>query len=188
MSKNIVLKLNTLPLIALLIVVNIINGPKPDNLAKLQDLDSKIVESRESRVKALESFFTEVNSPLKPHSETFVDVADKYGLDYKLLPAISCIESSCVIKLIEGSYNPFGWGIYGNNAIYFESYDEAIEVVGKGIRENYIKRGYNTPEKMAPIYTPPNSANWLYAVKTFMYKIDNFRGLPLNLKSIALET
>lgn len=187
MSKNIVLKVNILPLVALLIAVNIINGPKPEDLAQLQDLDSKIVESKQSRINALEGFFSEVNSPLKPYSETFIEVADKYGLDYKLLPAISCIESSCGVKLIEGSYNPFGWGIYGNNAIYFESYDEAIDVVGKGIKENYFSKGYNTPEKMAPIYTPPNSANWLYAVKSFMYRIDNYREIPLNLKGVALE-
>ncbi|MFC1625101.1 hypothetical protein ACFL15_01890, partial [Patescibacteria group bacterium] len=76
--------------------------------------------------------------------------------------------------------------IYGNNAIYFESWEDGIETVAKGIRENYFSKGFNTPEKMAPIYTPPNSANWLYAVRGFMYRIDNFRGLPRNLDSVSL--
>ena len=186
MSKEQVIKVNIVPLIALFVMAHAFNGPKAPEIALDGDLDQKVQESKEQRTEALEGFFEEVNSPLKDQSDTFVEVADKYGLDYKLLPAISCIESSCGVKLIEGSYNPFGWGIYGNNAIYFESWEDAIETVGKGIRENYVSRGFNTPEKMAPIYTPPNSAKWLYAVKSFMYRIENYRGLPLEIKGVAL--
>ncbi|MFC1700126.1 hypothetical protein ACFLZ4_00590 [Patescibacteria group bacterium] len=187
MYKKMSPKVNILPLIALFLVAHSFNGPKGSEIALNEGLDQKLEESRESRVKALEGFFEEVNSPLKPQASTFVEVADKYGIDYKLLPAISCIESSCGVKLIEGSFNPFGWGIYGNNAIYFESWEDGIETVAKGIRENYFSKGFNTPEKMAPIYTPPNSANWLYAVRGFMYRIESYRDLPLILDSVSLE-
>lgn len=187
MSKKRDLKLNTAVMLVVLVMANITRGPKPENINKSEDLDRKIKLSKQDRTEALEDFFEEADSPLKDHAETFVEVADKYGLDYKLLPAISCIESSCGKKLIEGSYNPFGWGIYGENAVYFESWDDAIETVGKGIRENYVEKGYTTPEKIAPVYTPPNSIKWLYAVKSFMYKIENCRGLPLDLTGVALE-
>ena len=120
----------------------------------------------------LEKFFESYKSPLVKHSETFVKVAEKYGLDYRLLPAISCIESSCGKKLIEGSYNPFGWGIYGSNAIFFKDYDEAIETVGMGLKANYLDKGFDTPQKIAPIYTPPNHMNWLSGVTFFMEKIE----------------
>ena len=83
------------------------------------------------------------------------------------------MESTCGKFLIEGSYNPFGWGIYGKNAIYFKSYDEAIETVAKGIRDNYASRGLNTPEKIAPVYTPPNYVNWRNGVNYFISRIDS---------------
>lgn len=136
-----------------------------------ENADVVVVGKKLDRVEALEKFFERLNSPLKAHAATFVEVADKYNIDYKLLPAISCMESSCGKNLIEGSYNPFGWGIYGNNAIHFKNYDEAIEVVGKGIAENYINKGYDTVEEIAPIYTPPNHRNWRNGVAYFIDKM-----------------
>jgi len=143
------------------------NQGKNELLAKELDRAQKI-----AKIRAVEKFFDAYKSPLKPHSKTFVEVAEKYGLDYRLLPAISCMESSCGKKLIEGSYNPFGWGIYGSNAIYFINYDEAIETVGKGLKTSYLDKGFDTPQKIAPIYTPPNHRNWLSGVTFFMEKIE----------------
>jgi hypothetical protein len=124
------------------------------------------------RVGALEKFFEKYNSPLKGHANTFVEVADKYGIEYTLLPAISCMESSCGKKMLPNTYNPFGWGIYGNNFIAFNDFDEAIETVGKGLNENYFARGFDTPQKIAPIYTPPNHVNWLRGVNFFVGQIN----------------
>lgn len=135
------------------------------------ETDIIIKQKRIDRVKVLENFFDKYKSPLKDNAKTFVDVADKYGIDYKLLPAISCMESSCGKKLIANSYNPFGWGIYGRNAIYFNNYDDAIETVGKGIAEKYISRGFDSVKKIAPIYTPPNSNHWESGVSYFIAKI-----------------
>ena len=147
----------------------------------------EVENNREDKIEALEDFFGSLNSPLEGNAKTFVDVADRYGLDYKLLPAIACMESSCGRKLIEGSYNPFGWGIYGKNAIYFKSYDEAIETVAKGISEKYVARGLDTPEKIAPVYTPPNSTNWKNGVNFFIGKISAYEFTKNNFNSIALE-
>jgi hypothetical protein len=82
------------------------------------------------------------------------------------------MESTCGKFLIEGSYNPFGWGIYGSNVIYFKNYDEAIKTVGEGLNKGYFSKGYNTLEKIAPIYTPPNSRNWANGVQWFSNEID----------------
>ncbi|NMB70436.1 glucosaminidase domain-containing protein [candidate division WWE3 bacterium] len=119
----------------------------------------------------LEEFFAKYNSPLKPYAKDFIKVAEKYDMDYRLLPSISCIESSCGKRLIPGSYNPFGWGIYGTKVTTFDSYSEAIEVVGKGLNDNYIKKGYDTVDKIAPIYTPPAHAHWANSVNYFSNQI-----------------
>lgn len=121
------------------------------------------------RTDVVRKFLEKYKSPLTQNAQTFVDVADKYNLDYKILPAISCMESTCGKFLIPESYNPFGWG---GGYIYFSSYDEAIEGVGKGLDEIYLSRGLDTPEKMGPIYTPPNYANWVAGVKSFMREME----------------
>ncbi len=128
------------------------------------------------REKVLEAFFEDLGSPLKPNVKKFIEVADKYGLDYRLLPAISCMESTCGKRIIPGSYNPFGWGIHSNSYISFESFDEAIETVGKGLAEKYASKGYDTPEEIAPIYTPPNHVNWLKGVNFFYSEMETLEG------------
>ncbi len=127
---------------------------------------------RTTRHKILTEFFNKYRSPLVAHVDTFLAVADKYDIDYRLLPAISCTESTCGKFLIEGSYNPFGWGIYGKNAIYFKSYDEAIETVAAGLHKSYISRGLDTPEEIEHIYTPPSKGSWGRATRFFMNQMD----------------
>jgi hypothetical protein len=132
------------------------------------------IESGEvDRVLVLQMFLEKHHSPLAANAETFVEVADKYGLDYRLLPAISCMESTCGRFLLPESHNAWGWGIYGNQAIYFEDFDQAIEEVGRGIYEGYVQKGLDTPRKMAPIYTPPRPGHWLGGVNSFMEQMDD---------------
>lgn len=145
-----------------------------NNQNREQEYDYKISSIKVNRKQALEEFFNSYNSPLAQNAQTFIDVADKYGLDYRLLPAISCMESTCAKFYIEGSYNPFGWGIYGNNSIGFSSFDEAIETVGEGIYTGYVVKGADEPHEIAPIYTPPNHVKWLSGVRFFMNKMSEF--------------
>lgn len=132
----------------------------------------KIEYEKVDRVTVLKTFFKKYNSPLYSSAETFVQVADKYGMDYRLLPAISCMESTCGKFMPSDSYNAWGWGVYGNNVIRFKNFDEGIETVGKGIYEGYISKGLTNPSTMAPVYTPPNSFNWRNGVNFFMNQID----------------
>ncbi len=128
-----------------------------------------IESKRINRVDSLQKFFSKYNSPLIENAETFVKVADKYGLDYKLLPSIACMESTCAKFLIPGNYNPFGWGA---GRIKFDSYDEAIERVGRGLSEIYLSRGLDTAQKIAPVYNPPSPYSWTNGVNFFISKIE----------------
>ena len=176
MSKKILKKqLKILPFVAVFVLVAILitvekNEPVDTSMSFIgREIDT----GREEKIESLEKFFEAQKSPLKDDADTFVRVAEKYDLDYRLLPAISCMESSCGKRMLPNSYNPFGWGIYGKNAIYFKSFEEAIETVGKGISEKYVSKGLDTPEKIAPVYTPPNSVNWRNGVNFFIGKIEN---------------
>ena len=168
-KKNLTLQVNIIPIVTSYIIAATINSVTSETVK-----ESAVVKDMEREVKIvkLEAFFDKYNSPLRENAEDFVTAAEKYDMDYKLLPAIACMESSCGKNLIQGSYNPFGWGIYGTQAIYFKDYTEAIDIVGKGISENYITKGYDSPEEIAPIYTPPNHVHWLSGVKFFINEIE----------------
>ncbi len=132
------------------------------------------INRSDGRAKIIENFFKGYNAPLALFSDEFVKVADKYLLDYRLLPAISMQESNGGKKVIADSNNPFGYGIYAGNVKQFASFEEAIERVGKGLREDYLNHGLNTPEKIMPKYTPPSVAlggPWARGVSSFMAEL-----------------
>ncbi len=142
----------------------------PQNGMQISD---NVVHS-DARPKLIENFFKHYQSPLESHSELFVAIADKYGLDYKLLPAISMQESKGGQKVIASSYNPFGYGIYGDLVLKFSSWEEAIEKVGKGLRINYLDKGLKTPTQIMAKYTPPSLATggtWAKGVSYFMEEL-----------------
>ena len=132
------------------------------------------IGSADGRAKIIEDFFSIHKSPLSAHSNNFIQVADKYKLDYKLLPAISMQESNGGKKVIADSFNPFGYGIYGKMALKFPSWDEAIERVGRALREDYLNQGLKTPQQIMTKYTPPSLTKegaWAKGVSSFMEEL-----------------
>ncbi len=93
---------------------------------------TSIVESvqdsvREERALKIDTYFKERSMPLTGKGMQFVLVAEKYGLDWNLLPAIAVRESSGGKH--DCGYNPFGWG--SCKLHNFKSYDEAIDTLGR---------------------------------------------------------
>lgn len=135
---------------------------------------SEIIITSDARPKLIENFFGDYKSPLVDFSSLFVTVSDKYGLDYKLLPAIAMQESKGGQKVISDSYNPFGYGIYGNLVLKFASWEEAIERVGKALRQDYLNAGLQTPSQIMAKYTPPSlskGGTWAKGVAYFMEEL-----------------
>ncbi len=128
------------------------------------------------RVARLRAYLQSQNSPLAPYAGDFVKSADKYGLDWRLVPAISGVESTFG-KRIPGGYNAYGWA--GGN-YRFASWEDSIEVVSKSLREDYIDKGAPTIAKIGRRYCPPNPA-WSGKVKFFMEKIEPLP-LPFTLE------
>lgn len=130
-----------------------------------------VMESGDARPVILSKFLGSYGSPLAKHADKLIQVSDKYGLDYRLLAAIAMQESGGGKKIPEGSFNAWGWAIYENSTKRFSSWEEAIEVVGKGIKNNYIDRGLKTPEKIMTRYAPVSLANggsWAKGVNYFL--------------------
>lgn len=128
----------------------------------------------DARPALIKNFFAGYNSPLVSYSSIFVGVADKYKLDYRILPSIAMQESKGGQKVITNSYNPFGYGIYGKKVLKFSSWEEAIERVGRALREDYLDLGLKTPVQIMAKYTPPSLSKggaWAKGVSSFMYEL-----------------
>lgn len=133
------------------------------------------------RVYKLANFLASQNSPLVYYAPDFVYFADKYGLDYRLLPAIAGVESTFARNYIYGSYNAYGWG---GGVIYFSSWADGIEKISAGLRNNYLNRGAQTVEQIGRIYCPPNSVRWTYNVQYFMDQIENMGLAPYLVQNL----
>lgn len=131
------------------------------------------VETQDGRSAALKRYLRKIDSPLFDYTDLLVEEADKYNYDYKLLVAIALQESTGCKFSPENSYNCWGWGIYGSKITRFESYEEAIRTVSKGIKEHYIDKGYVTTEDIMSKYTPSSDGSWAWGVRFFFNKIEN---------------
>lgn len=130
------------------------------------------LQSTDARISALDDFFKRYKSPLVSHSKHIVEHADKYGFDYRLLPAIAMQESNLCKKIPKGAdHNCWGFGIYGKKRTGFESYERAIEVISKTLAEQYIEIGLETPEQIMSKYTPNSNGSWANSVIFFMNQI-----------------
>lgn len=135
---------------------------------------SENIDYADGRSKIVENFFNGYNAPLASLSQVFINVADKYKLDYRLLPSIAMQESNGGKKVIANSFNPFGYGIYGDQVKKFSSFEEAIARVGRALREDYLDQGLTTPEKIMAKYTPPSvplGGPWAKGVSSFMEEL-----------------
>lgn len=127
----------------------------------------------DARVRVLESYLNRYDSPLAPYAADFVEQADKYQLDWKLLPAISGLESGFGKQIPPYSYNAWGWGIYGNSVLRFNSWPEAISTISKGLREGYLRdRTESDPFVIGPTYAA--SPTWAIRVSGFMASIEAY--------------
>ncbi len=130
------------------------------------------------RARILQDYLEQYNSPLAGHSQDFIDAADMYKVDWRLVPSIAGVESTFG-KFIPGgyepgsiSYNAWGWGVYGDQALGFKSWKDGIYTLNKGLRENYINRGYTEPYSMNKIYA--SSPTWGGKVSYFMQDMEKF--------------
>lgn len=126
----------------------------------------------DGRAANLKNFFRKYRSPLFDYAEYIVATSDKYKFDYRLLPAIAMQESQGCLKIPEDSRNCWGFGIYGDNVLKFDSYEQAIETVAEAIKHDYIDRGLITPEDVMSRYTPSSKGSWASAVTFFFQALE----------------
>lgn len=140
-------------------------------LPTTQELLEEQIVSKDARSEVLSAFLEKYKSDLLPFSQDIIDAADKYELDFRLLPAIAMQESNLCKKIIKDSYNCWGFGIYGKNVKKFKDYPNAIDTVSKTLASDYIQAGLETPEQIMRKYTPSNNGSWARSVNHFMNEL-----------------
>lgn len=140
--------------------------------AKLADGYTAEIKPGDARAANLKAFLRKYNSDLYLHAEKIIEVSDKYQFDYRLLPAIAMQESNLCRVIPDNSYNCWGWGIYGTTVTRFDSYDEAIETVARGIKKYYIDEGLVTASAIMQKYTPSSNGSWQHGVNTFLQALE----------------
>lgn len=135
---------------------------------------SSVVEEEDSRAVIVANFLERYNSPMEPHDEygkKLVEIADRYNIDFRLLPAIAMQESNLckkTPKTEEGeTYNCLGFGVHSRGTLGFDSYEAGFERAAKELKANYIDIGLTTPEEIMSKYTP-SSTTWDDSVNQWM--------------------
>mgnify|MGYP001575820027 FL=1 len=143
-------------------------------------------EANDEKIRILKSFLEANNSPLSSSAKTFVDEAERYDIDWRMIAAISGVESSFGLAIPANSYNAWGWGVYGDNVIRFASWDDGIATISQGIRERYMnQRGARNTYEIGATYA--SSPTWAQRVEFYMEKIENYIALnPSDGLSISL--
>ena len=130
------------------------------------------IKPGDARAINLKIFFRKHNSDLYNHAEKIIEVSDKYGFDYRLLPAIAMQESNLCRVIPDNSYNCWGWGIYGDKVTRFDSFEEAIRRIAPQFKEIFLQDNHSKdPFKVMRTYTPPSDGSWAAGINQFFSEL-----------------
>ena len=138
----------------------------------VDNIEEKVIEDNinpeltinPEQIEQVKSYLSKRNSPLVEYADILVTAAYEYGIDYRLVAAISVIESEGGKHCFK-PYNAWGWGSKS-----FESWEDGIYSITKGLGK-YYANGLTTPALIAPVYCPPNASKWASNVQYVMDQI-----------------
>lgn len=154
--------------IYLLCCILVLALPKAASAADWRVTSEEEDSFQDTREIKLKKYLENQNSPLLSHTDDLIQIADRYKLRYSFIPAIAGLESGFGKLIPYQSYNCYGWG----PGIRFESWEDGMEKVARGIKENYVQKwGKDTVDKIAPVYA--SSPTWAIRIKNFISQIES---------------
>jgi hypothetical protein len=128
----------------------------------------------DDRIAKLRGYLASFHSPLVNKAPHFIAEADRFFLDWKLVPAIAGLESTYGKRLPRGTFNAWGWGIPTpqHRGIAFSDWENGITTVTEGLRTNYVDRGASSIEQIGRRYA--SSPTWAVRVRHIMADIDHY--------------
>ncbi len=152
-----------------------------------------ILETGDGRAEIVARFLDRYNSPLMPHDEwgtKLVAIADRYGIDFRLLPAIAMQESNLCKNIPENSYNCLGFGIHAKGTLTFDTFEANFDRAARELKKFYIDQGRLTPEDIMRKYTPGSNGSWAESVNQWMTEMrydDRASGIEKKENANVLE-
>jgi hypothetical protein len=163
----------------------------PDPEGEIQGIES-ILELEDGRAEIVANFLAKYDSPLKPHDyygHLLVEIADRYELDFRFLPAIMMEESNLCKNIPEGTYNCLGFGIHSGGTLGFENYEAGFERAARELRANYVEQGRIQVSEIARKYTA-SVEKWTSSVNQWMTEMkydDRQKGIEKKDDASVLE-
>jgi len=119
--------------------------------------------NQDPRLETLRNFFRKADCPAANYAEAFLEAADAYELDWRLLPSLSYVEST------GGKSAPFnnlfGWD---SGRAHFASPMASIHAVGYRLAHSYLYKDKELDSLLAT-YNP--NLNYVEKVKSVMRRI-----------------
>ena len=117
----------------------------------------------DARLKSLQKFFGKANCPAERYSQVFLEAADAYDLDWRLLPSISFVESTGGKAARNNNF--FGWD---SGRAAFASPAAGIQTVGYRLAHSDLYRDKDVDQILAT-YNP--DSEYAERVKLVMRQI-----------------
>jgi hypothetical protein len=133
------------------------------------------IVSGDAREILLDKFLA--GSPLYPYSNLMVYEADKYGIDFRLIPAIAMCESNLGKRIPSSdSYNAFGISVYTGqqDGAKFKNWETSLLWVYEFIHDKFINKSIIDIKDIGAIWAPPSvekGNSWANCVESFMRHI-----------------
>ncbi len=200
------LAFTSITIVSLILISNLLFSVKPEFIH--QDSQAKIVagsqeasqeqvihsqaELKDARAAIVANFLQKYDSPLKPYdyySQVLVEIADRYELDFRFLPAIMMEESNLCKNIPEGTNNCLGFGIHSRGRLGFDSYEAGFERAARELRANYVEEGRIQVSQIAKKYTA-SVDKWTNSVNQWMAEMkydDRYKGLERKTDASVLE-
>ncbi len=118
------------------------------------------------RITKLGDFFRRYSCPAAKYTHVFLEAADRYSLDWRLLPSISYVESTCGKAARNNNF--FGWD---SGRASFPSPAAAIHQVAQRLTQSKLDRNKSL-DGILTVYNP--RAEWARKVKSAMRLIAEF--------------
>ncbi len=140
----------------LLICAGLLGLPAVPNIAQQP---SQSVYKNDPRLSVLQAFFRDAHSPLRTLAWDFLEAADNHGLDWRLLPSISMVETGCGRTAV--GKNIFGWD---SGRKQFASFREAIHLVASRLDDSKLYHGQDLGKILATYNPRPEYAGLVRSV------------------------
>jgi beta-N-acetylglucosaminidase len=151
-------------------------GKLNTELREVKNQNTNLTTSNSMLDNTIELLKEELNKkpPTVDEQNAFYHASQVYNVDYKLLLAISQLETGFFTSDVYNNYNNVG-GIKAqsghNEYQYFNTKVESIYEMARIIRYNYLDLGLDTPSKMSYKYCPPTPESWARQVSNLMKEI-----------------